>query len=365
MDRAEPLNMGSIATIPTPKDFALARDLCSYGYFLLAPNHWDVRKSVFVRTFLVGGVATTVRTTQGKVGAPLKARADVALNAVQREELIAQIRRMLRLDETADEIRAFHAADLRWKESGRGRLMRSPTLFEDIIKTVTSCNVTWPSTIVMNRRLCEVLGKKSASGGYAFVEPAKLAKARPQTLRARCRVGYRDQRLIELARLYVAAEKARTRDAAELMKQKRAIPSDVATKEEERRGRRVEKTPPRINLPWLEDPATPDDAVFKALVALPGIGPYAAANIMQLMGRYARLPLDTESVRHGKTLLGFKGSSAQIMKKVHLHYAPFGSNAFRSYWLEMWAFYESKHGPAWTWERDSTGKMFTAAQLAK
>lgn len=26
---------------------------------------------------------------------------------------------------------------------------------------------------------------------------------------------------------------------------------------------------------------------------------------MQLLGRYARLPLDTESVRHGRTMLGF------------------------------------------------------------
>jgi 3-methyladenine DNA glycosylase/8-oxoguanine DNA glycosylase len=243
--------------------------------------------------------------------------------------------------------------------------MRSPTLFEDIIKTVTSCNVTWPSTIVMNRRLCEVLGKESASGGFAFVEPKKLARARPQTLRARCRVGYRDQRLIELAKLYVAAEKSRARDAADLAAQKLLPTPIVSSKLAKHQTRANANAQARINLPWLEDPTTPDDAVFKALVALPGIGPYAAANIMQLMGRYARLPLDTESVRHGKTLLGYKGTSAQIMKKVHAHYAPFGANAFRSYWLEMWAFYESKHGPAWTWERDTTGKMFTAAQLSK
>jgi hypothetical protein len=31
----------------------------------------------------------------------------------------------------------------------------------------------------------------------------------------------------------------------------------------------------------------------------------------------------------------------------------------------MWAFYESKHGPAWTWERDTTGSLFTAAQFNK
>jgi hypothetical protein len=30
----------------------------------------------------------------------------------------------------------------------------------------------------------------------------------------------------------------------------------------------------------------------------------------------------------------------------------------------MWEFYESKHGKAWTWERETTGRMFTAALLS-
>jgi hypothetical protein len=50
---------------------------------------------------------------------------------------------------------------------------------------------------------------------------------------------------------------------------------------------------------------------------------------------------------------------------VHEHYAPFGEHAFRSYWFELWAYYESKHGKASTWERETTGRMFTAALLAK
>src|SRR5205085_11640343 len=114
---------------------------------------------------------------------------------------------------------------------------------------------------------------------------------RPATLRARCRVGYRDQRIIELARLFT--------------------------------------TPPSrggLDQAWMQDPATPDDDLWNVLLELPGIGPYAAANIMQLLGRYARLPLDTESVRHGKTVLGMKGSSSKIMKQIHRHFAPFGEH---------------------------------------
>jgi len=256
--------------------------------------------------------------TQPAIGGDIVVRSSRSLSAKSRACVERWLRRMLRLDETAAELAAFHKLDPRWKKSGRGRLMRSPTFFEDIIKTITSCNVTWPGTVQMNLRLCEVIG------GGAFPDASSLVKARAQTLRARCRVGYRDLRIVELARMF----RSRT-----------------------------------IDPEWFEDPSTPDAAIREALLELPGVGPYAAANILQLLGRYSHLPLDTESVRHGTTVLGMTGTSKEIMHKVGAHFAPFGAQAFRSYWFELWEFYEAKHGKSWTWERDSTGKLFTASQL--
>lgn len=327
--------MASRITIATPADYELRRDFCSYGYFLLHPNHWDPRRREFSRVLSLEDGPAHVRVAQpGGAGRPLSVLASRGLSAAERGRARAQLARILRLEEDEPVIAAFHGLDPRWRAAGRGRLMRSPTLFEDVLKTVTSCNVTWPSTVHMNRRLCEVLGEAVEVNGtrhHAFPSASRLARTRPQTLRARCRVGYRDQRIIELARLFTP------------------------------RGRR----PAELEAEWFEDRANSDEAVFERLIDLPGIGPYAAANIMQLLGRYSRLPLDTESVRHGRAILGYKGSSAQIMKQVHHHYAPFGPHAFRSYWFELWEFYERKHGPAWTWERDSTGKLFTAALLNK
>jgi 3-methyladenine DNA glycosylase/8-oxoguanine DNA glycosylase len=323
-------------TIKPPADYDLARDVCSYGYFLLAPNYWDVRKRVFRRVMTIGGEAEPVVVSQplGRGGA-LKVTLARTLRSAEKTELISGLTRMLRLDETQEHLAEFHRVDPRFASSGRGRLFRSPTLFEDVIKTVTSCNVTWPSTVQMNRRLCEVLGSKVEGESHptqthGFPSAAKLARTRPETLRARCRVGYRDARMVELAKLFCTS-------------------------------------PARggIDVQMLEDPATGDDAVFTYLKELPGIGPYAAANIMQLMGRYKRLPLDTESVRHGKVVMGLKGSSASIMKKVHAHFLPFGAHAFRSYWFEIWEYYQQRHGPSDQWERDSTGKLFTAAKLAQ
>src|SRR5690606_15683460 len=126
-------------------------------------------------------------------GAPLEVRADRALSRAEANEAKRLIGRMLSLD--APDIHEYHALDETARATGRGRLFRSPTLFEDVIKTVTSCNVAWTSTIRMNQRLCEVVRP-------AFPPPAQLARRRASTLRARCSVGYRDARIIELAKLF-------------------------------------------------------------------------------------------------------------------------------------------------------------------
>jgi len=84
---------------------------------------------------------------------------------------------------------------------------------------------------------------------------------------------------------------------------------------------------------------------------------------MQLLGRYSRVAIDTESVRHGKAVLGMTGTDRQIEKDVRAHYEGFGAHKFRSYWFELWDFYEDKRGKAWTWDPETTGKTFTAAQL--
>ncbi|MCB9847886.1 MAG: hypothetical protein H6814_05680 [Phycisphaeraceae bacterium] len=309
--------MGSRLTIQTPGDFRFLRDACSYGYFLLAPNVWDPDRRTLTRPLnLDEGVATlTIAQPQNRRGAPLAVVCDRALTRAERAQAKRQITRMLRLDD--ESVADFHRVDPRWRKSGRARLFRSPTPFEDIIKTVTSCNVTWPSTVNMNRRLCEVVCP-------AFPTPAQLARKRPATLRARCSVGYRDQRMVDLARIARQGE---------------------------------------LDLEWLEDAAVSDDDIHAALLALPGIGPYAAANIMMLLGRYGRLAIDTETIRHGKSVLGYKGSEAAIRGKLESHYAPFGAHKFRSYWFEVWDFYERKQGPAHTWAPRAVANAFTAANL--
>jgi len=323
--------MGTRLTVRVPGDYLLRRDVCSYGYFLLAPNLWDVDRQTLTRPLeLDEGPATAVIGQGGGRGSSLGVRFDRALSRVEQRAARARITRMLRLDEDEAHVALFHRVDPRWKRSGRARLFRSPTMFEDVIKTVTSCNVTWTSTVHMNRRLCDVLGRRSERDApAAFPRTERLRRVRPGTLRGRCRVGYRDTRIVELARLFSP------------------------------RGKR----PPECDPAWFEDRTNDDEGVYKRLLELPGIGPYGAANIMQLLGRYSRLPLDTESIRHGRAVLGFGGKDRKVLSRLSAHYGTFGEDRFRSYWFELWAFYEEKRGRSWTWRRDEIGATFTASKL--
>lgn len=293
--------MGSRLRIEVLPDYHLPRDVCSYGYFLLAPNGWDAQTQSLTRPLgFDGGIATfTITQTRG-VGEPLSVGCDRALSRSELSEAKRQLVRMLRVD---DDLTEFHRVDRRWKKSGRGRIFRSPTFWEDLVKTITSCNVTWSGTTGMNRRLCAQISP-------AFPTPAQIARRRPTTLRSRCGVGYRDVRLVELARMLVRRE---------------------------------------VEPEWFENPANDDEHVYKRLLELPGIGPYAAGNMLQLLGRYSRLAIDTESLRHGRNVLGFTGTDALVTRALRSHYERFGDHRFRSYWLEMWTLYEGKNGPAWTW----------------
>jgi 3-methyladenine DNA glycosylase/8-oxoguanine DNA glycosylase len=318
--------MASTLTIRPPTDYVLSRDVCSYGYFLLEPNHWEPATRTFSRVLDVERTPVRVRIAQPSesAGGALRVLCDRTLDRRQQRAVRRLVDRMLHLSGagSTEAVRAFHRVDPRFRRSGRGRLMRSPTLFEDVVKTVTSCNVAWPSTMVMNRRLCEVVNP-------AFPRSTQLARRRPGTLRARCRVGYRDQRLVALAKLATQRGSVLHPD----------------------------------NEGWLERRDVDDADVLTALLALPGVGPYAAANIMQLLGRYAHLPVDTETHRHARVVLGFDGSERDMTRRVHEHYAPFGEHRFRSYWFELWSFYEEKRGPAELWEKATTGASFTASAL--
>ena len=82
-------------------------------------------------------------------------------------------RHMLRLD--ADLSGFYEAAredpDLAWVCSGAGRMLRSPTVFEDVVKTICTTNCAWSATVRMTSALVAELGRRGARSPPHVPEP--------------------------------------------------------------------------------------------------------------------------------------------------------------------------------------------------
>ena len=171
----------------------------------------------------------------------------------------------MRLDEDLSGFYELAAEDpeLAWVTTGAGRLVRSPTVFEEVVKTICTTNCAWSATERMVGALVEHLGEPAAGAaadgpyGRAFPTPAAMAAADEAFYRDTVRAGYRGAYL-------------------------RTLAADVASGELD-----LEELG-RIGRDDL-----PDDEVAERLLALPGVGPYAAAHVMMLLGRYSRLVLDS------------------------------------------------------------------------
>jgi 3-methyladenine DNA glycosylase/8-oxoguanine DNA glycosylase len=302
-----------------PAGFDLARAVCSYGYFLLAPNRWDGAARALHRP-LRGVGDRLIHVTVTQRGGTLAIACAEAISAGDRHLLRVQVTRMLRL---AEDFSPWHRLHRRARREGFDRLFRSPTLFEDMVKTITGCNVTWPNTMRMNALLCAQVG------GGGFPTPAQLARVTPAWLARQCKVGYRAQRIVRLARAVAAGT---------------------------------------LDLAGFENPARPTAEVDESLRAIYGIGPYAAANILQLLGRYDRLAVDTETYRHfrqehrvptPRSAAGLR----RLHRRIDRHYARFAPYQFLAYWFELWRGYEAKVGDARGWDAEEDGRAFTAANL--
>ena len=128
----------STLTVRIPKGFDLALAVCSYGYFLLAPNRWDPATRTFHRP--LRGRRDRLIHTQIKQRQKdrLHIICDRRVGRVEAVGLRKQVVRMLRLDEDYRAWRRLHPAARRARFD---RLFRSPTLFEDIVKTITGSDL--------------------------------------------------------------------------------------------------------------------------------------------------------------------------------------------------------------------------------
>ncbi|CAI5469286.1 unnamed protein product [Closterium sp. Yama58-4] len=123
--------------------------------------------------------------------------------------LQAQVRRMLRLSPACQAaLQAFHRRHAAAAAAGFGRLYRSPSLFEDLVKAQLLCNCGWGRSLGMARALCllqrhhfgpPIGARDSPDCVGAFPEPQELAGLEIPYLTSRCGLGYRGPRIAKLA----------------------------------------------------------------------------------------------------------------------------------------------------------------------
>ena len=128
----------------------------------------------------------------------------------------------------------------------RGRILRCPSLFEDILKTVFTTNCTWKNTEMMAENLCSLCDD-------CFPTPQEIVGLGIEALKAKVKLGYRAEYVYEFSKKVIEGQ------------------FDLDTWE------------------------TIDDTqeLKEKIRSIKGVGEYSAHHIMMLLGNYSFLPLDS------------------------------------------------------------------------
>lgn len=283
----------------------LVRSLNSHGFVDLPPMKPDE------------DYRATEITLRPRRGRPRRVRIEAARSGFARirilgpavsdaaaDDLTARVRHVLRLD--AD-LSPFYAAagadpDLAWTITGAGRMVQSPSVFEDVVKTICTTNCAWSATVRMVHAIVQHLGDAAVGApadtpwGRAFPTPKAMADAGEAFYRDVARAGYRGAYLASLARSVADGE---------------------------------------LDLEWLglaTAEELPDAEMEERLLALPGVGPYAAAHVMMTLGRYHRLILDSWTrPTYAKKVGRARVADATIRRRFQ-RYGPYAGLAF---WLHV------------------------------
>jgi len=259
--------------------------LQSHGWACLTPFE-QTEAGFRYPVVLKSGAVTTleVATAQGRI---------VIRGNEQCKELKAIAEHMLSVEFPLHEFEAMCKQKkatrlLRLAKQGWGRMLRSPTFWEDAVKTLCTTNASWGYTEKMCRNLCEQLGETVPSGMKTFPRPERVTKAGQRFLKEQVGMGYRSKSLMLLAK---------------------------------RAG----------TVPWLLDSSLKSDALSaeKEIHSWHGFGMYATRHLLVLMGFHENLPIDREVGSHlGIRKAGDKGSNLDSN-----HFEDWGKFRFTAYKL--------------------------------
>jgi 3-methyladenine DNA glycosylase/8-oxoguanine DNA glycosylase len=299
--RNDPLNKGSYMTftLTPPTSFNLSAVIRSHGWIQMPP---------FAET-AKHGLACIIRLSTGKIirfevhpiKTDLRVDATDILTETEQTELIRTITWMLDLDQDFTEFYILARQEPKLTKMvvrQAGRVLRSPTLFEDVIRTILTTNTLWNHTLRMCRELITRYGDLLPCEPelHAFPTPEQIAHVDEPTLREECRMGYRAPYVNELAQRVTSGE---------------------------------------LNLEALKTSSLSTEGLRKELLGIKGVGGYAAANLLMLLGRYDFVPVDSWALKVVST--EFFGGEKVTPKQVLSTFEKWGKWQGLVYWFWDWS----------------------------
>ncbi len=287
----------------------LWRTFLSRGVAELPPLRIDDASRSMEMTLPIDGVGPRTLTVSERGAQGIVAVTGRRPGSRQAAAILTAVRHVLRMDEDLSGFYARVARDpaLSWAAAGAGRMVRSQTVFEDVVKTICTTNCAWSATERMVRALVGNLGRPApgapADGwrGRCFPTPSAMGEADERFYRDVVRAGYRSPYLVSLARSVAEG-------AVDLEAWAGATPDEL-----------------------------PDDELERRLLALPGVGPYAAAHILTMsFGRYSRLILDSWSRPTYARLVRRASIQDDVIRRRFSRYGRFAGLAFWLFLTRSW-----------------------------
>jgi 3-methyladenine DNA glycosylase/8-oxoguanine DNA glycosylase len=270
----------------------------SHGWVQLAPFRFDEdSQTLFYTDRLTNSHIVEYRITETSKG--LKIAIAAILSKVEQNEVKEKVTWMFGLDQ---DFSSFYKAVSKEpklctaKKLARGRVLRSPTFFEDVVKTILTTNTLWGATKRMNLNLIALFGDPLAdSDSKAFPTPDRIAASSDKVLREAVRVGYRAPALYELAVRVASGE---------------------------------------LNLESYKTSSLPTLDLRKELMNIKGVGPYAAANLLMILGRHDFIPIDSWALKVVSNEW-YRGKPV-TPKQVEKRFEKWGEYKGLAYWFWDW-----------------------------
>jgi N-glycosylase/DNA lyase len=283
-------------TVKTPTHFSFHRTVLSHGWCVLLPFEFERQNWKLKRVLdLKRGKPVTVEISNRRGSLNLALSRQLTGSAA--DKIVRDVRHMFRLD---DDLQPFYELisaepEFAWiADQGAGRLLRSPTVFEDLVKMICTTNCSWALTEKMVTCLVNELGSPADDKRKSFPAAEVMAQQSIDFYRDKIRAGYRAPYLKELAQRVASGE------------------LDVES--------------------WLSSAASTKD-LMSEMKSVKGVGNYAAENLLKLVGRYDGLALDSWTRAKFATVRN-RGRVAND-KKILRFYTRFNSWRGLALWCDM------------------------------